>query len=266
MILKTPDWPARWRHIRTEGKMLTAQGASRPDQVAANAFTNSEQEFSHVDLVLLHPCFGLGAPHDPSGLLLSMAQPANANEAAEALHAALPLSARERPVALGICATDPFLLRDFALRKWRDAGVIGLVNLPTVAALDGLYRADLEASGMGYEREVDLMIAAKAHGFFTVALAFTPSEAEQMARAKVDALILHLGWTFGEGKAESKSEGPRGLAAHVHEWRKLEAGARKGNPDVLLLLAGDALLRGEDREALAQIQVDGVMETAKPLE
>lgn len=256
MTFKTTDWPALWRHARALGKTLNAQGASQPDQVATPTAPHSESLSALADLVLLHPCLGLGAPHDPSGLLLGLAQPANANEAAEALHAGLSLSARERPVALGICATDPFLLRDFTLRRWREAGVSGLVNLPTVGALDGLYRADLEASGMGYEREVDLMVAAKAHGFFTVALAFTPSEAEQMARAKVDALILHLGWVLSAGQ----SEGPRGLAAHVKEWQWLATGARKGDPDVLLLLAGDALPRHEDRMALAQIQVDGIFE------
>ena len=50
----------------------------------------------------------------------------------------------------GVCGTDPFLLASRFLRELRDLGFAGIQNFPTVGLIDGLFRENLEETGMGY--------------------------------------------------------------------------------------------------------------------
>src|SRR5436853_2808523 len=58
------------------------------------------------------------------------------------------------PVLAGVCGTDPFRLMNRFLRQVEDAGFAGVQNFPTVGLIDGMFRANLEETGMGYELEV----------------------------------------------------------------------------------------------------------------
>lgn len=207
-----------------------------------------------ADFILLHPCFGMGHAGDPSGLLLGHAQMDNANAAAEALYLSLPAPMRDLPLALGVCAVDPFLLIEPALKRWRYAGVKGVTNLPTVGALDGLFRADLEANGLGFDREVAFLALAKSQGFFTVGHAFTAVEAEKFAKAEVDAVIAHLGWQGGDTSGTLR---PKSLAGQLREWRSLVGAARKFKPDALVLLHGDHVMNDADAGVLRSEAFEG---------
>jgi predicted TIM-barrel enzyme len=54
------------------------------------------------------------------------------------------------PVLAGVNGTDPFLLTDRFLRELADLGFSGVQNFPTVGLIDGVFRANLEETGMGY--------------------------------------------------------------------------------------------------------------------
>ena len=68
---------------------------------------------------------------------------------------------RHTPVLAGVNGTDPFLLRDDFLKRLVAVGFSGVQNFPTVGIIDGVFRANLEETGMGYGLEVD-MIRARA--------------------------------------------------------------------------------------------------------
>ncbi len=57
------------------------------------------------------------------------------------------------PVLAGVCATDPFMIRDQFLRELKDMGFAGIQNFPTVGLIDGTLRINLEETGMGFEHE-----------------------------------------------------------------------------------------------------------------
>ena len=57
----------------------------------------------------------------------------------------------------GVCGTDPFRLMPVFLRSLDGIGFSGVQNFPTVGLIDGTFRANLEATGMGYDREVELI-------------------------------------------------------------------------------------------------------------
>lgn len=103
----------------------------------------------------------------------------------------------ECPVIAGVLGVDPS--RDMRLHVDRlaTAGFDGIMNCPTVALIDGSFRADLEETGMGYAKEVDVLGYASAKGLFTKAFCTTPDEALAMADAGVDNIIAHFGNSSG---------------------------------------------------------------------
>lgn len=101
------------------------------------------------------------------------------------------------PLVAGLLCCDPTRdMRQF-LRKILDAGYDGVMNCPTVALIDGKFRSDLEETGMGFAREVEVLGEASRLGLFTKAFCTSPEEALAMADAGVDNIIVHFGNSSG---------------------------------------------------------------------
>ena len=101
----------------------------------------------------------------------------------------------DTPVLAGVCGTDPFRQMDVFLREVAAIGFSGVQNFPTVGLIDGLYRQNLEETGMGYGEEVEMIRTAHAMGLLTTPYAFNPQEGEQMAAAGADIVVAHTGLT-----------------------------------------------------------------------
>ena len=101
------------------------------------------------------------------------------------------------PLIAGLLCVDP--TRDMArfLETIAAAGYDGVMNCPTVALIDGKFRSDLEETGMGFAREVDVLRCASRMGLFTKAFCTSPEEALAMAEAGVDNIIVHFGNSSG---------------------------------------------------------------------
>src|SRR5438445_6311427 len=69
---------------------------------------------------------------------------------------------KHTPVLAGVCGTDPFRIMKHYLREIQAAGFSGVQNFPTVGLIDGVFRQNLEETGMGYGLEVDLIRQAGA--------------------------------------------------------------------------------------------------------
>ena len=102
---------------------------------------------------------------------------------------------RNTPVQAGVCGTDPFRLMPIFLRQLQEMGFSGVQNFPTVGLFEGNFRANLEATGMGYDKEVEMIGLAHAVDLFTTPYVFTPDEATAMTRAGADLLVCHVGTT-----------------------------------------------------------------------
>ncbi len=101
------------------------------------------------------------------------------------------------PVLAGVCGTDPFRLMPVFLKQIKEMGFTGVQNFPTVGLFDGNFRANLEATGMGYDKEVEMIRLAHEMDLLTTPYAFTPDEASAMAQAGCDILVAHVGLTTG---------------------------------------------------------------------
>ena len=104
---------------------------------------------------------------------------------------------KRTPVQAGVCGTDPFRLMPVFLRQLKEMGFTGVQNFPTVGLFDGNFRANLEATGMGYDKEVEMVRLAHEMDMLTSPYAFTPDEARAMAQAGADILVAHVGLTTG---------------------------------------------------------------------
>lgn len=101
------------------------------------------------------------------------------------------------PLIAGLLCVDP--TRDMArfLEKVMTVGYQGVMNCPTVALIDGKFRSDLEETGMGFAREVEVLRQASRMGLFTKAFCTSAAEALAMAEAGIDNIIIHFGNSSG---------------------------------------------------------------------
>jgi predicted TIM-barrel enzyme len=99
------------------------------------------------------------------------------------------------PVLAGVCGTDPFRLMPVFLRQIKEMGFAGVQNFPTVGLIDGVFRQNLEETGMGFELEVDMIRQARALDMLTAPYVFTVDQARSMAEAGADLLVAHMGLT-----------------------------------------------------------------------
>lgn len=156
---------------------------------------------------------------------------------------------KNTPVLAGVCGTDPFRQMSVFLGQVRDIGFSGVQNFPTVGLCDGVFRANLEESGMGYGLEVDMIRTAHEMDLFTTPYAFNTAEAEQMADAGADVVVAHMGLTT-KGSIGAKTA--RTLDESVREVQAIADAAKGVNKDVLVLCHGGPISMPEDASYILQ--------------
>lgn len=102
---------------------------------------------------------------------------------------------KDTPVLAGVCGTDPFRLMPVFLRQLKEIGFSGVQNFPTVGLIDGNFRANLEGTGMGYDKEIEMIRLAHEMDMFTSPYVFDEDDARAMAEAGADQLVAHVGLT-----------------------------------------------------------------------
>jgi predicted TIM-barrel enzyme len=150
---------------------------------------------------------------------------------------------RETPVLAGVCGTDPFRLMPRFLDHLAETGFAGVQNFPTVGLIDGVFRQNLEETGMSFDAEVEMIRLAASRGLVTCPYVFDPAQAEQMARAGADVLVPHMGLTT------SGSIGARTamtLDEAVGRVQAMRDAAVAVNPDILVLCHGGPIAEPGD--------------------
>lgn len=121
----------------------------------------------------------------------------NANEIVmEMAHEVLPVVSHT-PVLAGVNGTDPFCNFDYFLDQLKAIGFSGIQNFPTVGLIDGVFRANLEETGMSYNLEVDVVRLARSKDLLTTPYVFDVNQARLMAQAGADIIVAHMGLTTG---------------------------------------------------------------------
>ena len=151
----------------------------------------------------------------------------------------------DTPVLAGVCASDPFRLMEKFLDEVKATGFSGVQNFPTVCLIDGSFRANLEETGMGYDKEVELIRMSRAKDLLTTPYAFNTTEAEQMADAGADVVVAHMGLTT---KGSIGAETGRDLDESVRDVQAISDAARGVRDDVIVLCHGGPIAMPEDAE------------------
>jgi len=68
-------------------------------------------------------------------------------------------------------------------------------NFPTVGLIDGVFRQNLEETGMDYEKEVEMIRIAHTMDLLTTPYVFNVDEATRMTNAGADVIVAHMGLT-----------------------------------------------------------------------
>ena len=177
-------------------RRLAAQGEAGKPIVGCGAGTGISAKLAEAggaDLIIIYnsgryrmggrgSLAGLLSYGDANGIVVEMASEV------------LPV-VKNVPVLAGVNGTDPFRLMRVFLRQLKEMGFDGVQNFPTVGLIDGTFRANLEATGMGYDKEIETIRLAHEADLFTSPYVFDEDQAKAMARAGADQLVAHVGLT-----------------------------------------------------------------------
>jgi predicted TIM-barrel enzyme len=199
------------------------------------------EEAGGIDLIVIYNSgrYRMAGRGSLAGLLAY----GNANEIVlDMAREVLPV-VKHTPVLAGVNGTDPFLLLDPFLKTLGELGFSGVQNFPTVGLFDGVIRAQLEETGMGYALEVQLVERAHQLDLLTTPYVFSEENARDMARAGADIVVCHLGLTTGGAIGARTAVSLEACVPLIDAWA---AAARGVNPDVLVLCHGGPIATPED--------------------
>src|SRR6516165_1851592 len=146
----------------------------------------------------------------------------------------LPVVSRT-PVLAGVNGTDPFRDMDSFLDQLKALGFSGVQNFPTVGLIDGVFRANLEETGMSYALEIDMIARAHQKDMLTTPYVFSEKEAAAMAIAGADIIVCHLGLTTGGSIGAQTALSLEDCPKRIDTWA---AAALSVNPAILVLAHG----------------------------
>jgi predicted TIM-barrel enzyme len=201
------------------------------------------EEAGGIDLIVIYNSgrYRMAGRGSLAGLLAY----GNANDIVlEMAREVLPV-VKHTPVLAGVNGTDPFMIRDHFLDQLKALGFSGIQNFPTVGLFDGVFRSNLEETGMGYGLEIDLIKAANEKDMLTTPYVFSAEEAAAMTRAGADIIVAHLGLTTGGAIGAETAVKLKDCPAIISDWAEA---ARKVRKDVIVLCHGGPISSPTDAE------------------
>lgn len=181
----------------------------------------------------------------------------NANDVAKEMgeQYVLPV-VKEIPVICSCFAQDVTKVIEYHLDDVMRRGFSGINNFPTIGMVDGQFREQLELTGLGFEKEVEMVRIAAEKDIFTIVYVFNAEESRKMAEAGADCIVSHVGLTVGGMAGTTKAltiEESAQLTCEI-----MEAG-RKVKDGVIWLAHGGPLAQPEDfKEFLTYLpEIDG---------
>lgn len=225
---------SRLRHTIESGQPIILAGAG-------TGISAKFEEAGGVDLIIIYnsgkyrmagrsSIVGMMPYGDANAIVMEIA-----NEVLPVVH--------NTPVLAGVCGTDPFRSMDLLLKEIKDLGLSSVQNFPTVGIYDGLFRRELEQTGISYQLEVELIQKARELDLFTAPYVFSPEEAAAMAEVGADAIVVHLGPTMQTVKRSPEQAELTEAARRVQE---VCDAARPIRPEIICLCHGGPIAKPQD--------------------
>lgn len=181
------------------------------------------------------------------GSLAGLLPYGDANEiVVEMGHEVLPI-VEETPVLAGVNGTDPFREMDVFVKKLKQQGFSGVQNFPTVGLIDedSQFRQNLEGTGMGYDKEVEMIREAADQDMLTCPYVFSEEHARAMTEAGADLIVSHMGLTTSGDIGAAEALDLDTAAEHVQAHHDA---AKDINEDVTVICHGGPIAWPDDAE------------------
>ncbi len=205
------------------------------------------EEAGGIDLIVIYNSgrYRMAGRGSLAGLLAY----GNANDIVKDMAREVLPVVQNTPVLAGVNGTDPFMIREHFLDELIALGFSGIQNFPTVGLFEGVFRKNLEETGMGYGLEVDLIKAANAKDLLTTPYVFSGEEAVAMTKAGADIIVAHMGLTTGGVIGAETALKLSDCPAIIEGWT---SAARKIRKDVIVLCHGGPISSPEDATYMLQ--------------
>jgi len=161
-------------------------------------------------------------------------------------HEVIPV-VEDTPVLAGVNGTDPFREMDVFIEDLKRRGFSGVQNFPTVGLIDedSQFRQNIEETGMGYDKEVEMIQEAAEQDMLTCPYVFSEEQAREMAEAGADVIVSHMGLTTsGDIGAETALD----LETAAERVQAHHDAAKDVNDDVMVICHGGPIAWPDDAE------------------
>lgn len=225
---------AKFKEQVAAGKILVGVGAG-------TGITAKSSEAGGADMLIIYNSgrYRMAGRGSLAGLLSY----GDANQIVVEMGAEVLPVVKHTPVLAGVCGTDPFRVMEIYLKQLKEQGFNGVQNFPTVGLIDGVFRQNLEETGMGYGLEVDMIRKAHELDMLTCPYVFDPDQARAMAEAGADILVAHMGLTT-KGTIGAKTA--LTLDDCVVKIKEIIAAGREVNPDIMVICHGGPIAEPDD--------------------
>nr|WP_244426310.1 phosphoenolpyruvate hydrolase family protein [Rhizobium mesoamericanum] len=208
---------------------------------AGTGLSAKSEEAGDIDLIVIYNSgrYRMAGRGSLAGLLAY----GNANQiVVEMASEVLPV-VRRTPVLAGVNGTDPFVVMPTFLRELKEIGFAGVQNFPTVGLIDGLFRQNLEETGMSYAQEVEMIAEAHKLDLLTTPYVFGPEDAVAMAKAGADILVCHMGLTTGGAIGARSGKSMEDCVTLINQCI---GAAKEIRNDIIILCHGGPIANPED--------------------
>lgn len=227
---------AKFKEQIASGKILVGVGAG-------TGITAKSSEAGGADILIIYNSgrYRMAGRGSLAGLLSY----GDANQIVVEMGAEVLPVVKEAPVLAGVCGTDPFRVMDIYLQQLKYQGFSGVQNFPTVGLIDGVFRQNLEETGMGYGLEVDMIRKAHELDMLTCPYVFDAEQSAAMAEAGADIIVAHMGLT-SKGTIGAKTV--LSLDDCIPRIKDIIKAARDVNPDVMVICHGGPIAEPKDAQ------------------
>jgi predicted TIM-barrel enzyme len=221
-----PQVLQRLRKIMAENRPIIGAGAG-------TGISAKFEEVGGVDLIIIYNSgrYRMAGRGSLSGLMPY----GDANAIVLEMAGEVLTIVKDTPVLAGVCGTDPFRQMPLFLKEVATVGFSGIQNFPTVGLIDGLFRQNLEETGMGYGLEVEMIRLARDMDLLTTPYCFNAQEARAMSKAGADIIVAHLGLTTKGSIGATTAVTLENAPTKVQE---IADAARSENNDIIVLCHG----------------------------
>ncbi len=201
------------------------------------------EEAGGIDLIVIYNSgkYRMAGRGSLSGLLAY----GNANEIVVEMGKEVINVVQKTPVLAGVNGTDPFVNFDYFLPQLKAMGFVGIQNFPTVGLIDGVFRQNLEETGMSYAKEIEVIKKARKLKMLTTPYVFCAEDAINMTKAGADIIVCHMGLTTAGTIGAKTAKTLKSCVPLIDEWA---AAARKIRKDVIILCHGGPIAMPNDAE------------------